>query len=256
MKLGLASAAALFATVAIAPAEAATVVHVESFSSPTGYKTGTIHNDGGIASNTSLKDLSVEVTDFDFHVTSPSVYDVFTYCIDIQDYLYVPGDFKVKTASEMGLSTAQSNAILSLLTNTLANPSSASLDQGANTAKAAGIQLAIWEIMNETGSAWDIANGSFSASGGTLGSLTTSGDALNFSRVFLTNVSTGGSWYNHPAAGYALSILSGADANPKDQNQVFLVAVPEPATWGMMVLGFGAIGGALRVRRRSALAQA
>lgn len=28
-------------------------------------------------------------------------------------------------------------------------------------------------------------------------------------------------------------------------------AVPEPATWAMMVLGFGGIGGALRARRRS-----
>lgn len=35
-------------------------------------------------------------------------------------------------------------------------------------------------------------------------------------------------------------------------------AVPEPATWGMMLLGFGAIGASLRRRRRSlpALAQA
>ena len=31
-----------------------------------------------------------------------------------------------------------------------------------------------------------------------------------------------------------------------------LGAVPEPATWGMMLLGFGALGGAMRVRRRSA----
>ena len=27
-------------------------------------------------------------------------------------------------------------------------------------------------------------------------------------------------------------------------------AVPEPATWGLMILGFGAIGGAMRVQRR------
>lgn len=30
------------------------------------------------------------------------------------------------------------------------------------------------------------------------------------------------------------------------------MAVPEPATWAMMILGFGAIGGALRKRRRTA----
>ena len=29
-----------------------------------------------------------------------------------------------------------------------------------------------------------------------------------------------------------------------------LTAVPEPATWGLMLLGFGAMGGMLRTRRR------
>lgn len=33
-------------------------------------------------------------------------------------------------------------------------------------------------------------------------------------------------------------------------------AVPEPATWGMMLLGFGAVGASLRRRRRTFLAQA
>jgi len=32
-------------------------------------------------------------------------------------------------------------------------------------------------------------------------------------------------------------------------------AVPEPATWAMMLLGFGAVGFAMRRRQRPALAQ-
>lgn len=35
-----------------------------------------------------------------------------------------------------------------------------------------------------------------------------------------------------------------------------LSAVPEPQTWGMLLLGFGMVGGALRWRRRRALASA
>lgn len=31
------------------------------------------------------------------------------------------------------------------------------------------------------------------------------------------------------------------------------VGVPEPATWAMMLIGFGAVGGALRSRRKTAL---
>ncbi len=33
-------------------------------------------------------------------------------------------------------------------------------------------------------------------------------------------------------------------------------AVPEPATWGMMILGFAGVGGMLRSRRRNGLATA
>jgi PEP-CTERM motif len=36
----------------------------------------------------------------------------------------------------------------------------------------------------------------------------------------------------------------------------FTGGVPEPAAWGMMVLGFGVIGGAMRTRRKAALAAA
>ena len=38
-------------------------------------------------------------------------------------------------------------------------------------------------------------------------------------------------------------------------NATFIPAVPEPATWAMMLLGFGAIGFSMRNRRRSVLAQ-
>jgi hypothetical protein len=36
---------------------------------------------------------------------------------------------------------------------------------------------------------------------------------------------------------------------------ILTAAVPEPATWAMMLLGFGAIGLSMRKRRRPVLAQ-
>lgn len=38
--------------------------------------------------------------------------------------------------------------------------------------------------------------------------------------------------------------------------QVGINAVPEPSTWAMLILGFGAVGGAMRLRRRTSLALA
>jgi PEP-CTERM motif len=42
--------------------------------------------------------------------------------------------------------------------------------------------------------------------------------------------------------------------NSFEIDNVALGAVPEPATWAMMILGFGAIGGAMRARRRTRVA--
>jgi hypothetical protein len=44
-----------------------------------------------------------------------------------------------------------------------------------------------------------------------------------------------------------------SNTNPGFEGQAFLVtdAVPEPATWALMLLGFGAVGTALRRRRRT-----
>ncbi|QTD57656.1 PEPxxWA-CTERM sorting domain-containing protein [Parasphingorhabdus cellanae] len=47
-------------------------------------------------------------------------------------------------------------------------------------------------------------------------------------------------------------------ANPDfafNTNNINVSAVPEPATWGMMIFGFGMVGGALRRRRKSVTAK-
>lgn len=244
--------AALAAAFAAVPAVAQTTVHVASFTSPTGYKTGTIHNNAGLVGNPALKDLSLQVTDFKLGIDSPFRSNVFTYCIDLAHYLYAPATYRLTTPTAVGINQMQSSAILSLLTNTLASPTNPSLDQGANTAKAAGIQLAIWEILNDTPGGWNVTSGSFSASGGTLGNVNTNGSALNLAKSYLSNVAVGGVWYNRPAGRYGLSVLSGLNSSPQVQSQIFLTPLPEPASWALMILGFGAVGYSLRARRGTA----
>jgi hypothetical protein len=40
-------------------------------------------------------------------------------------------------------------------------------------------------------------------------------------------------------------------SNPGDTLRVVTAAVPEPATWAMMIIGFGLVGGAMRARRQT-----
>ena len=58
-----------------------------------------------------------------------------------------------------------------------------------------------------------------------------------------------------PAGTYTLHIQGTRGTNTSYQGGIAFAAVPEPATWGMMLMGFGAIGFAMRRRRRPALLQ-
>jgi hypothetical protein len=87
-------------------------------------------------------------------------------------------------------------------------------------------------------------------SGGTLvsgGSISGSSNSLTLNNVSLTP-NTDYTFVYSGALGKTPGNISG--------NAAFAIAaVPEPATWGLMLLGFGGIGMAMRRRRRPALAQ-
>jgi hypothetical protein len=50
--------------------------------------------------------------------------------------------------------------------------------------------------------------------------------------------------------------ISGAAGGDSGVGTGIVTAVPEPATWAMLIAGFGAVGGAMRIRRRRDLALA
>ena len=58
------------------------------------------------------------------------------------------------------------------------------------------------------------------------------------------------------AGNFTLTVEGTRGASTVFGGHVDATAVPEPATWGMMLLGFGALGWQLRRRRRHVLAQA
>jgi len=57
------------------------------------------------------------------------------------------------------------------------------------------------------------------------------------------------------AGTYTLHLEGTSSGQGAFGGNVAFTAVPEPATWGMMLLGFGAVGLAMRRRRRPALLQ-
>ena len=75
------------------------------------------------------------------------------------------------------------------------------------------------------------ANGFINANGGTVASART---------AFVNGLNSGRAYYNIHTATF-----------PRGEIRGQLAAVPETATWGMMIAGFGMVGGAMRIRRRT-----
>lgn len=74
-------------------------------------------------------------------------------------------------------------------------------------------------------------NGFINANGGTVASART---------AFVNGLNNGRGYYNVHTAKFPGGEIRGQ-----------LTAVPETATWGMMIAGFGMVGGAMRMRRRT-----
>lgn len=71
-------------------------------------------------------------------------------------------------------------------------------------------------------------------------------NAVNYG--YMTTISEGATGFPHTITGWAFEDSGGAITIPSVSG-----AVPEPATWAMMLMGFGAIGAAMRRRRATTL---
>lgn len=100
-------------------------------------------------------------------------------------------------------------------------------------AKAAGMQMAIWEVVHENDSAFDLASGNFTASGS--GGAT--GAANGFANDYLLGIVSG------DASRVSMTFLGSAS----NQDLVTVSAVPVPAA-GLLLLT--ALGGMAALRRR------
>ena len=160
------------------------------------------------------------------------VEDFIAWCADIAHNLSPLSKYDIAALPVVG----QMATDLKALVNTVYDDVVANL----GTAEfSAGFQLAVWEILNESGGSYDVASGSFAVTGG-------SAAAKAKANEFLANLD-----YSAPVK-YNITYLQ-SQADPKTQGLVTVSPVPLPAA-GLLL--FGALGGLGMIARRRKSAEA
>lgn len=234
------SAAAIAAAI---PAAASASVTITGISGNPGFLTGkVVYTPGGIGGNATRtsQDLYIgrlRLSGTDNTTMQAVTFD--TYCIDIFNYIQ-GGTFDIQAFS-LG-DAEKENQVKRLLSGTASYIGNA-VGSTAKKNVSAAIQMAVWEIVNESGtSGYSLDNGLFQI-GGT-GSVVPT--ARLMAQGYLDNLAGFSATGTH-----SYRMLTAI--NPiNNQRQVFLAAagVPEPSAWALLILGFGAVGGALRKNGR------
>lgn len=243
---GLAVAAALALMSIGSQAQAAENIILHSASMDTTYWA----NVGGVTAYSSGVTFSVS------NVSTPSLnYDIFGFCVDIYHDMYLGtlngGAGYLYTSNKDEPGEPLTHDFFSATTNTLDADQKAgisdlvdigfllhrdNLSDPDTSVKLAAIQAAIWNIE---------VPGSVSLYYGNIGG-PSSAQALAYSAAYQGYLDA----YTHPTSAAGDRIYVIAD----NAHQSFAIgwprdAVPEPATWAMMLLGFFGVGSALRSRK-------
>jgi hypothetical protein len=175
-----------------------------------------------------------------------------SFCFDVTKGLFdfaPDNQFEIKSLAAFSSNVNKQKQVAALLLNT-----QALIDGALNTTDrdfaAVATGIAIWEILYETGTSGYSVSGTGAAIGGGDGNFYTYGDFSPYQATanqYLAKVESG-EW---TGATWRIKTLVSVFGNAQDQ--LIITAVPEPATWAMMMLGFGAIGATLRRRKTKTL---
>ena len=230
MKNLVLAAAAAFTLALPSVGMAATQVSLTGYSFANGSQDGVLHlatspYDGATASFGQFK-----LTGTSMPGNTPLT--LYSYCVDLFHGFGVPAIFDVVPLSTLFTGTKAAN-----INKLLANTTPATADQSA------AVQLAMWEIVFETNATLNVASGG--AQGAFYATAGSSSTARTLANGYLSQLA---SW-TAPTNGTAKLLVSEGN-----QTQVFFQLapeVPEPATWGMMIVGVGAIGSVMRRRKQT-----
>jgi PEP-CTERM motif len=241
----LKSLAALCATaiVAMAVPASATVINITngSYTPESLFGGFHVHSVSNAGYTGTVGRFTVSGTDVD----TMADFSVRSYCIDVFKGLYTYVDFTINPLSSFFSDPTKQAQVAALLVH--ADPLvDLAADEATKKQIASSIGLAVWELVYEPGTTgYSLLNGNFDVWGG-FEELQVRADG------YLANVENG-TWSALPSQ--ASVLLAAYDGGPLSQSQVFInasPAVPEPATWLSMILGFGVAGAAMRRRRHSA----
>ncbi len=176
-----------------------------------------------------------------------SAFQLYSYCLDILAPFYTYSDYNISPIANVLANATKQSQIAALVLN-----SDSAINSGATLfdrqLTAAGIQLAIWEVVYESGtSGYDVSSGNFSTYGDfQLGNpAAPNGDASARANTYLSYVMNS-TWSGNVSEIRVLQSVGGTS-----QNQVY-VSTPEPSTWMSMIAGFALA--ALGLRRRNTAA--
>ncbi len=201
-----------------------------------GSKDGTLHTLGGPFNNAASNFGQFTLTGTT--VPGGAAVSIKTFCVDLNNYLVIPGLFDLASVTSVFSAATALN-----MTKLLANVTPTDADTSA------AMQLAMWELAFDTSATKDVQ------SGGTQGQFyVTAGNSSAARALANTYLGSLAGW-SVPTGGTAYLLVNSADprnTNGSNQTQIFYVlsAVPESATWGMMIIGFGIVGASMRRRTK------
>lgn len=246
---GIAAIGSLLCSVAIPSAASAT-----DFSIDTTVSGGSVGIDGSVGSiggtvNVASESVSegAAIGRINLHglrAATNTIGDLPVFCVDVTDWLG-NGNFIEKPLSyfTQGVGSAQVLYTSTQISNMFKFMVYSEQQGISDPLTSAAAQLGIWEILNESGTSWDLNSGNLSVT------LWGGPDAVSLANSWL------GAFQSTSVASYQLHLLDPGHGN---QLQAFVthtfggqstLPVPEPATWGMIVVGFGLLGSALRRRK-------
>jgi len=193
--------------------------------------------------------------DGSYGVNGPKFFDIVAFCIDIYhsitlgdyspDKTYTdanaltydsnPGGQANHFSGPSGYSNADLTKIGTLATYGTFVARDNSLTAGIKNDRLAAVQGAIWQVS----SGRDVT-------GASLDGLIDNLSGASYQSFFVNN--------NYGTIGSSFTLITPTFYPAASGNQSFVIAVPEPATWAMMIMGFAGLGVMLRRQRSLAVA--